>query len=105
MRISLRSPLTPHGLASLFGAVFIAPFAIGGYLSTEFCLCADPPTAVGAAFLVTGGATVAWWLLRIRGSSRPPALVVLVGRSALIAAVVLGSIRLVDEVTTAIGTG
>lgn len=94
-----------YGIVSLIGAVLIAPFAIGGYLSRDLCGCNEPPTAVGIALLATGGATVAWWILRVRGSSRPPARVVLVGRSALVAAVVLGTIRLAEEVSTAIATG
>lgn len=79
------------------GAILFLPLAVGFYLSTSVCGCGQAPVAMGVSLLVTGGATVAWWIVRWLGSQRPPAPLVIVGRLSLAAAVVFGILRLSEE--------
>ena len=69
------------------------------------CSSADRPrTMLGLAFLVAGGATVAWWGMRLRGAVDAPRTLTLVGRIGLVLAIlVLGTLDLVPEVSRALG--
>lgn len=79
------------------GAVLVLPFIVGFYFSADICFC-RPERPTGTAIAVAGGATVIAWVLGASGRDpRPPALVAL-GRMAIVAAVVLGSLRVIEEV-------
>ncbi|HET7726368.1 MAG TPA: hypothetical protein VFK54_03495 [Candidatus Limnocylindrales bacterium] len=79
------------------GAVLVLPFIVGFYFSADICFC-RPERPTGTAIAVAGGATIVAWLLRANGRDpRPPALVA-VGRTAVVAAVVLGSLRVIEEI-------
>ncbi len=64
-----------------------------------------PRILLGLALVVAGGATVAWWRMRLHGQDRPPRNLVLVGRTALVAIAVLGIVDLAPDVIEALGAG
>jgi hypothetical protein len=81
-----------------FGLLFV-PLAVGGYFTTESSSY-RPPAEVGIALLVVGLATIAGWVIRVqRGIDRPPVALVSAARGALLAAVVLGAIKVGSEVS------
>ncbi len=75
----------------------MTPLVVAGYFSGDFT-----STPLGLAMVATGLATAAWWVLRFRGVARPPTGLVILGRTALIAAVVLGTALLLPEVSAAL---
>ncbi len=87
---------TYFGLASL-GGLFAVTAVLGAYFGGD-----RPHVALGLALLVAGGATLAWWGLRLRGVTDPPRTVTLVGRIGLAAILVIGTIDLVPEVSQAL---
>jgi len=87
-----------YGVVTLFGLLFL-PLAVGFYLSSETCGCLNPPSAIGWALLAVGGTTAASWAIRVAtGRTEAPAALMAVGRLGLIAAVGLGTVRVVDDV-------
>jgi hypothetical protein len=58
---------------------------------------------MGFALLVVGLSTLSWWVLHVRGQTRPPTILTIVGRTALLVAVVLGFVGLVPQITSALG--
>jgi hypothetical protein len=85
-----------YAVVVAIGLIFL-PLVVGAYFSS-------PPIAlVGLALGTTGAATVVWWGLRLRGGGDPPRRLVLVGRTALAVAVVLGTVALIPEVAEALG--
>jgi len=103
---STRLPLgLIYGVVTLFGLLFL-PIAVGFYLSSETCVCANPPSAIGLALLAVGGATAVTWANRIEsGRSEPPPAVSAIGRLGLLAAVGLGTIRIADELARILAAG
>ncbi|OGO54776.1 MAG: hypothetical protein A2Z32_07395 [Chloroflexi bacterium RBG_16_69_14] len=97
-RVSVGSPVVGIGYAVLtaIGLVFLPPI-VGAYFERP----ATVPMAI--ALLATGMATVVWWGLRLRGQQVPPQRLVMAGRAALLAAVILGTVALVPEVVEALG--
>lgn len=99
----------PAILAVAYGAVTVAgalilPIAIGFYLAPETCGCANPPRYVGWALVLVGGATVAGWAAWVgAGRSDPSPMLLVLGRVALLAALSLGTVRVVDELTRILG--
>ena len=83
------SVLTGVGLLFLFPVVAVY-FSDGGSI----------PVAV--ALLATGGVTVVWWVLRLRGRQEPPRNLVIAGRAALLVAVIVGSMAVAPEVADAL---
>ena len=79
--------------------LLVLPLAVGIYFGNPSTV----PMAI--ALLATGAATVAWWGLRLRGQRNPPRDLLLAGRMALLATVVLGTVALVPEVAEALGIG
>lgn len=89
-----------YGAIALFAAVFIAPAAIGQYFLRDLCFCEHPPSEVGWPLALVGLATAAWWADRVRSGSRRRPQALLVGaRVALGIAVVLGLLRLAEEIS------
>ena len=86
-----------YGVAAAIGAL-IVPLAMGLFTSRQTCGCANPPIFVGWALIAVGIATLAAWMNRIVfGRPAPPRLLV-VGRVALAAVVVLGGAQLIPEI-------
>jgi hypothetical protein len=81
-------------LLSVAGAGLILPIVVSGYVSGE--------TPLGLALVVTGLATLLRWSYRYRGVVEPGWLMPL-GRAALVAAVVLGTIAVAPDVAQAMG--
>lgn len=77
---------------SVAGAGLILPVVLAGYLGEE--------RPVGLALLMTGLATVLHWAYRYRGVVQPGWLMPL-GRAALVASVVLGTIAVAPDVARA----
>lgn len=94
-----------YGLVALAGLLFM-PLALDGYFSRVACHCANPPEWTGRALVATGVATAAWWAARIRtpGSASPKAVLV-AGRVLLAAAVALGFLHLVPQVSRILAAG
>jgi hypothetical protein len=87
-----------YGVATLFGLLFL-PLAVGFFLSPATCGCFNPPSAIGWALVVVGGATAASWAIRVAtGRSESPAALTALGRLGVIAAVGLGAVRVIDDV-------
>lgn len=81
---------------TLAGGLLILPIVILGFF--------DADARLGLALVGVGLATLAWWALRLKGRERPPSVLVIAGRSALLAAVVFGVLELAPEVAAALGT-
>ena len=88
-----------YAIIALLGALLVFPIVIGSYLFTAH----EATARVGLALLVVGLSTLLWWVLRIRGETHPPTIVTIVGRTALLVAVVLGFAATVPEVSIALG--
>ena len=87
--------LTTYWVLAIVGLAIAMPLVLS--------ILSNPKTGLmGVALVAVGLATLGAWWLRIKGSDRPTRLVV-VGRVALVAAVVLGSARALPEVTRALG--
>lgn len=86
-------------IIALLGALLIFPIVIGGYLFTDHLAT----VRMGLALLVVGLSTLPWWTLRVRGQTWPPRILMIVGRTALLVAVMLGFVALVPEVSIALG--
>ncbi len=82
---------------SVIGMFLILPLIAVTYLS------AQPP--VGIALLVTGLATLSWWILRYRGTQRPPTMLRVVGGVGVLAATLLGLAFVAPEIRGALGAG
>lgn len=73
------------------------------FFSPSFSSSPRPPF-LGIALVVTGLATVASWVLRLRGAATPlPRVVTWVGRGGVIAAVALGALHVAREVLRIVG--
>jgi hypothetical protein len=77
------------------GGLLILPLVVGGFFDGQ-------KFPIGLALVATGLATVAWWVQRARGLVRPTRWLLVTGRAALLAAVVLGTAVLVPEVKEAL---
>jgi len=88
-----------YAIIALLGALLVFPIVIGSYLFTAH----QATVRVGLALLVVGLSTLSWWVLRIRGRAEPPTILTIVGRTALLVAVVLGFAATVPEVSIALG--
>lgn len=86
-------------ISALLGALLIFPIVIGGYLFTDH----QATVRMGLALLVVGLSTLTWWTLRVRSQTWPPRILMMVGRTALLVAVVLGFVALVPKVSIALG--
>lgn len=78
------------------GALLVFPFVILAYLEGH--------TGPLLAMVGVGVATLAGWTLRLKGRARQPSSLLICGRLALVAAVVLGALDLAQEVAAALGT-
>lgn len=83
-------------IVTLLGAVLVLPLVVSGYFAPE-------SRWVGIALVVIGLATVYRWVLRFRGHPRPTTILTIAGRTALLAAVVLGFAAAVPEISGALG--
>ena len=81
------------------GVPFLIP-VIGGFFTTEFCFCANPPLATGGFVVITALATGWWWVMDLRGSASPPRMLTTVGATSVALAIVAGTVHLVGEITT-----
>ena len=91
------SRATPvYAVLSLVGAILVFPFVFISYFEPELRL-------VGLALVVVGLSTLAGWVIRHSGQARPRKRLTIVGRSALLAAVVFGVAAAVPEVSGALG--
>ena len=88
-----------YAIIALLGAFLVLPIVIASYLFTAH----EATVRVGLALLVVGLSTLSWWVLRIRGRAEPPTILTIVGRTALLVAVVLGFAATVAEVSIALG--
>lgn len=75
-----------YSLIAVLGVPFLIP-TFGNFFSQEFCFCESPPVWTGVFLMGAAAATVGWWLLDLRGASKPPTLqrlaLVLVAAAAL----------------------
>jgi hypothetical protein len=95
-----RMPTTLYAILALLWALLIFPFVLLVFLTADSY---GAPLRAGFALLVVGLCTVAWWGLRVRGHSIPPRSLVVIGRVALLAAVVLGLVTEFPHISRAMG--
>ena len=88
-----------YAIIALLGALLIFPIVVASYLFTDH----QAIVRMGLALLVVGLSTLCWWIMRVRGQTRPPAILTRVGRTASLVAVVLGFVAVVREVLIALG--
>jgi hypothetical protein len=92
-----------YGVVVLLGLLTL-PLATGFYLSRDVCACSDPPMAVGWALVAVGITTAGSWLVALdSGRPDPPGILRTLGRAGLLAAVGLGTVRVVGELTRILG--
>ena len=96
-RVLLTLATAGYALLVGLGAILILPLIVGFYFSAEMCFC-RPERPTGTAIAAAGGATVVSWILRATGRDPRPRTLVAVGRTAVVAAVLLGSLRLTEEI-------
>jgi hypothetical protein len=85
-----------YAVVTVIGILFGATVIVPGFLR--------PDTVwLGVALIATGVATVAWWVERSRGRTRPSTWVRLAGHGSLLAAVVLGSLTAIADASEALG--
>ena len=107
--LEARLPHPPRGIGrstiaylvvTLLGLVLILPPTVGILLGgPEY----TAPVRAGWALAAAGVCTLAWWVLRVRGDSTPPRALRLIGSGSLVAAVILGFVTTVPQVTGALG--
>ncbi len=96
------SSIPAYRILTGVGLLFV-PLAIGPYFTTE-SNSFRPPAEVGVALFLVGLATLASWFLRVRdGIARPPLLLTVLGRGALVTAVALGAVKVGSEVSAILG--
>lgn len=69
-------PATLYAIVALLGAFPIFPFVLLVFLTADSY---GAPLRAGFALLVVGLCTVSWWVLRVRGRSSAPKLLVVSG--------------------------
>jgi hypothetical protein len=89
-----------YAIVAAMGAVLILPFVVLVLLDSDEY---QSPLRAGVAMLVVGVCTVTWWGSRLRGHSSAPASLVVAGRAALLASVVLGLITELPHLSRAMG--
>ena len=99
---SRRSPVAwLYAGVALIGTVLVLPLTLAVLL-----LSGNPSTTVlGIALVITGLATLAWWIRRRGGRVEPTASEILVGRGGLLALTVVGLVALIPELAGALGLG
>lgn len=107
--LEARLPHPPRGvgrstiaylIVTALGLVLILPATIGILLGApEY----DAPIRAGWALAVAGACTLVWWVLRVRGDATPPRTLRLIGSGSLVAAVILGFVTCLPQVTGALG--
>ncbi len=107
--LDARLPHPPRGvgrstiaylIVTLLGLVLILPPTVGILLGgPEY----HAPIRAGWALAVAGACTLAWWVLRVRGESTPPRALRLIGSGSLLAAVILGFVTSMPQVSGALG--
>lgn len=85
-----------YAILTLVGAILIFPAVLLGYFEPEL-------RPVGLALVVAGFATLAGWVLRHRGQAHHPKRLTIIGRTALVAAIGLGFVATLREVSGALG--
>lgn len=84
-----------YAVVAVAGAVLILPIVITLYLGEA--------TRLGIVLIGVGLATLTWWALRMTGRDRPPTILLLAGRAAVLAAVAVGVLEFAPEVAAALG--
>jgi hypothetical protein len=91
---------TTYLVIAALGCVLILPLAVAILLDQPQYSAA---IRAGWALAVTGGCTVAWWVLRAKGETAPPRALLLAGRASFAVAVFLGIVTTVPQVLGALG--
>ena len=87
-------------IVTLLGLVVILPVVVAILLGgPEY----NAPIRAGWALAVAGACTLIWWVLRVRGDATPPRALRLIGSGSLLAAVILGFVTSLPQVTGALG--
>lgn len=98
-RAGQKGPAALYVVVTLLGAGLVFPFVVAGVVTSN-----DPATIrSGFVYLAIGLSTLGWWVMRVRGQPRPPTILTILGRTGLLAAVVLGFVETVPEVSRALG--
>jgi hypothetical protein len=98
-----RLPVATGRALAVYGLLTIVGLGLAMMVLVSFLSAPETVTVLtGVALIGVGVATLGTWVFRVRGQPAPARLVV-VGRVALVAAVVVGSARLLPEVTRALG--
>ena len=96
--------LAGYRLLAATGLLFL-PFPVGAFFTSD-SPAFRPPAVLGLLMIVVGLATLARWVTRIRvGHDRPPLVLAVVARVALLAAAVVGAARVVADASAVIASG
>ena len=90
--------IAAYSILAFIGGLFAVTAVLGAFFGGD-----RPRIGLGLAFLIAGGATFAWWGMRLRGVIAPPRNLTLMGRIGLVLLLALGTIDLVPEVSEALG--
>ena len=90
------SPARAYAVVTIIGILFGATVFLPAFLQPDL-------RWIGLSLIATGVATIAWWVERARGRTRPSTWVRVAGQGGLLAAVVLGYIAVRADAAAALG--
>jgi hypothetical protein len=95
-----RMPAAAYAMVALLGALLIFPFVLLVFLTSDSY---GAPLRAGFALIIVGLCTVIGWILRARGRASAPRPLIVTGRAALMAAVILGLATELPHISRAMG--
>ena len=98
-RIDRRSVTWFYSIIVGIGAVLVFPIVLASYFGSSRAGVAS----IGMALVLVGLATLAWWIQRLDGRTRPPIVLVSVGRASLVIAAIMGVAAAIPGINGALG--
>jgi hypothetical protein len=91
--------LLAYGAVSVIGILLVVPAAVLGFVNAP----RPSPIIVADGILIAALATLAWWVLRLRGETEPPTILVVSARGGIVLTLVVGLAGAIPQVAEALG--
>jgi hypothetical protein len=88
-----------YSIIVVVGSILVFPIVLSSYFGSH----REGVVREGIALVVVGLATLAWWIQRLDGRTRPPTLLAWIGRVSLVGAAIAGVAAAIPGVTGALG--